>query len=148
MKKLFQIVQIKMNEITDKDNTKEEENIIKDSSIEDEINKDQSKQNKTIIAVSYATDNKYIYPTIVSITSLVINAANNTFYNIYILHPGDFQENSKNFLNSVVNKYPDKCLIIYFNMGNKYKGLGLNFRISTPTYHYMNLYLMLIELYI
>ena len=129
----------------DSDSTKiEEKNDNKDSSKEEEeINNEPSKPNKTIIAVSYAADNKYIYPTIVSITSLVINAGNNTFYNIYILHPQDFQEKSKTFLNSVVNKYPDKCLIIYLNMGNKYKGLGLNFRISTPTYYRLSLHELL-----
>ena len=125
------------------DSKKEEENINKDSTIEEEIKKEQVKQNKTIIAVSYATDNKYIYPTIVSITSLAINAASNTFYNIYILHPPDFQENSKKFLNTVMDKYPDKCSIIYFNMGNKYKGLGLNFRITTPTYYRLSLHELL-----
>ena len=125
------------------DSKKEEENINKDSTIEEEIKKEQVKQNKTIIAVSYATDNKYIYPTIVSITSLAINAASNTFYNIYILHPPDFQENSKKFLNTVMDKYPDKCSIIYFNMGNKYKGLGLNFRITTPAYYRLSLHELL-----
>ena len=131
--------------INNDNNTKEEENenikeIIKE---EDEIIEEPAKQKKTIIAVSYATDNRYIYPTIVSITSLVINAASNTFYNIYILHPPDFKENSKIFLNSVVNKYPDKCSIIYFNMGNKYKNLGLNFRVTTPTYYRLSLHELL-----
>ena len=121
------------NENTNEDSAKEE----------DKINEEPSKSKKTIIAVSYSTDNSYIYPTIVSITSLVINSASNTFYNIYILHPPDFKEKSKIFLNSVVNKYPDKLSIIYFNMGNKYKGLGLNFRITTPTYYRLSLHELL-----
>ena len=121
------------NENTNEDSAKEE----------DKINEEPSKSKKTIIAVSYSTDNSYIYPTIVSITSLVINSAINTFYNIYILHPPDFKEKSKIFLNSVVNKYPDKLSIIYFNMGNKYKGLGLNFRITTPTYYRLSLHELL-----
>ena len=73
------------NENTNEDSAKEE----------DKINEEPSKSKKTIIAVSYSTDNSYIYPTIVSITSLVINSASNTFYNIYILHPPDFKEKSK-----------------------------------------------------
>ena len=123
------------NENTNEDSAKEE----------DKINEEPSKSKKTIIAISYSTDNRYIYPTIVSITSLVINSAINTFYNIYILHPPDFKEESKIFLNSVVNKYPDKLSIIYFNMGNKYKGLGLNFRITTPTYYRLSLHELLPE---
>ena len=59
-----------------------------------------SKKNNTI-AVSYAIDNEYIYPTIVSMTSLVYNAGNNTFYNTYILQTPDLINSSKNFLNSV-----------------------------------------------
>ena len=121
----------------EREKEKEEKEIIKEKETQN-INNNK-KNNKTIIAVSYATDNKFIYPTIVSITSLVINAASNTFYNIYILHPPDFQESSKTFLNSVKEKYPDKCSIIYFNMGNQYKGLSLNFRITTPTYYRLSL---------
>ena len=117
------------NENTNKDSTKEE----------DKINEEPSKSKKTIIAVSYSTDNSYIYPTIVSITSLVINSASNTFYN------KKKKKKSKIFLNSVVNKYPDKLSIIYFNMGNKYKGLGLNFRITTPTYYRLSLHELLPE---
>ena len=42
-----------------------------------------------------------------------------------------------------MDKYPDKCSIIYFNMGNKYKGLGLNFRITTPAYYRLSLHELL-----
>ena len=95
--------------------------------------------NKLRIAVAYGTDNKYIYPTIVSMTSLVDTAGKNTFYDIYIMHTPDFTQNSKNFLKTVEEKYPSKCTIIFFNMGNKYKGLSLNFRISTPAYYRLSL---------
>ena len=70
-------------------------------------------KNKLRIAVSYATDNKYIYPTIVSMTSLVDKAGNNTFYDIYILHPGDFTEKSKNFLKSVEKNYYMRTKIFF-----------------------------------
>jgi lipopolysaccharide biosynthesis glycosyltransferase len=39
----------------------------------------------TTVPVVYASDNNYIVPTIVSITSLLINKSKNTFYNIFIL---------------------------------------------------------------
>ena len=122
-------------------NEKEKENEIDTEKIIEEHNKFTG--NKTIIAVSYATDNKYIYPTIVAMTSLVYYAGPNTFYNIYILHTADFKEQSKNFLNTVEEKYPDKCAIYYFNMENKYKGLSLNFRIATPTYYRLSLHELL-----
>ena len=105
----------------------------------------EGNKNKTTISISYATDNKYIYPTIVSMTSLVANAGSNTFYNIYILHTPDLKESSKEFLNSVQNKYPDKCKIIYFNMNKKYMGLPANYRISIPTYYRLSLHELLLD---
>ena len=72
-------------------------------------------------------------------TSLVMTAAKNTFYHIYVMHTGDFTQKSKDFLNTVEEKYPDKCKFIYLNMGNKYKNLRLNFRITTPTYYRLSL---------
>ena len=129
----------------DESNKQKIENEIEDTIDTEKIidNPNKFTDNKTIIAVSYATDNKYIYPTIVAMTSLVYYAGPNTFYNIYILHTADFKEQSKNFLNTVEEKYPDKCAIYYFNMENKYKGLSLNFRIATPTYYRLSLHELL-----
>ena len=122
------------------DSIKEEENINKDSTIEEEIKKEQVKQNKTIIAVSYATDNKYIYPTIVSMTSLVLNACKDTLYDIYILHTPDFTEKSKNILNKFKNKFKDRCKITYINMGDRYKNLKYKRRLSISTYYRLSLH--------
>ena len=97
------------------------------------------KKKQMNISISYSSDNKYIYPTIVSMTSLVSNAGNDTFYNIYILHTPDFTEKNKQFLKTVEKKFPNKCSIIYFNMGNKYKNLQLNYKITTPTYYRLSL---------
>ena len=72
-------------------------------------------------------------------TSLVLTAAEDTFYHIYVMHTGDFTQKSKDFLNTVKEKYPDKCKFIYLNIGNKYQGLSLNFRITTPTYYRLSL---------
>ena len=72
-------------------------------------------------------------------TSLVKNAENNTFYNIYILHTPDFSEDSKQFLKTVEDKNFDKCSIIFFNMGNKYKNLTLSFKLATPAYYRLSL---------
>lgn len=100
-------------------------------------------KNKLRIAISYSTDNKYIYPTIVAMTSLVEKAGNSTFYDIYITHTPDFTEYSKNFLKTVEKKYPEICKIIFLNMGNKYKGLKLNFRLATSAYYRLSLHELL-----
>ena len=122
------------NNISKKENNKNIEN-----KQENDLNKKIKKENKLKIAIAYATDNKYIYPTIVAMTSLVDTAGINTFYNIYIMHSQDLTAYSKNFLKTVETKYPDKCSIIFLNMENKYKGLKLNFRISTPAYYRLSL---------
>ena len=53
---------------------------------------------KLILSCSYALNNGYLYPTLVVMTSLVVNARNNTFYNIYVLVSPDFTEENKNIL--------------------------------------------------
>ncbi len=51
-----------------------------------------------IIPVSMALDNNYIYPTIVAITSMMLNSNPRTKYNYYIMHPSDFSIENKNCL--------------------------------------------------
>jgi lipopolysaccharide biosynthesis glycosyltransferase len=73
-----------------------------------------------IIPIAYATDNNYMYPTLVSITSLLENIKHHhkTFYDIYIMLSNDFTEKNKEILKSVQNLYPNKCSINFINMGN------------------------------
>ncbi len=50
-----------------------------------------------IIPIAMSLDDKYTYPTIVSITSILVNANSNIKYNFYILHPSRFTiQNKKN----------------------------------------------------
>ena len=56
---------------------------------------------KLILACSYSLNNDYTYPTLVSMTSLAINAGQNIFYNIYLLLSQDFTEEKKQILISV-----------------------------------------------
>ena len=50
-----------------------------------------------IIPVVYASDNNYILPTIVSITSILRNKRKDTFYDFFILDSGITEENKKKF---------------------------------------------------
>ena len=75
---------------------------------------------KLILSCSYVLNNDYIYPTLVAMTSLVINAVNNTFYNIYLLVSPDFTEENENILKSVEKNYTNHCKIIIINIGNKF----------------------------
>ena len=48
-----------------------------------------------IIPIAMSLDDKYTYPTIVSITSILVNANSNTKYHFYILHPSRFTIQNK-----------------------------------------------------
>ncbi len=94
---------------------------------------------KLALACSYCLDNGYIYPTLVAMTSLVKNAGNNTFYDIYALVSRDFTEENKQILLSVEKNYNDKCKVNIINMGDKFKGLDTNLQIPTSAYYRLDL---------
>ena len=94
---------------------------------------------KLILACSYSLDNGYIYPTLVAMTSLVINAGNNTFYNIYVLVSPDFTEENKNILMSVEKSNSKHCKIFIINMGKKFEGKDSSSRIPIATYYRLDL---------
>ena len=95
---------------------------------------------KLILACSYALDNGYVYPTLVSMTSLAINAGNNTFYNIYVLVSQDFTEENKKILMSIEKNYTEHCKVIFINMGDKFQGKDTNFRIPIAAYYRLELH--------
>ena len=98
---------------------------------------------KLILACSYSLNNDYTYPTLVSMTSLAINAGQNIFYNIYLLISPDFTEENKQILISVEKKYYEHCKIFFINMGDKYKGLDISKRIPTASYYRLDLHNLL-----
>ena len=98
-----------------------------------------TKNGKPLLACSYALDNGFVYPTLVAITSLVENAGNKIFYNIYLLCSPDFKQKNKNILLTIKNKYPDRCDIIFINMGDKFKGSDSDERIPIASYYRLDL---------
>ena len=116
-----------------------EENIINNINKEENKNKD----NKLTIACAYATDNAYVYPTLVAMTSLVENAAKTTFYDIYVMINPDFTEENKKVLKSVEEKHPTNCEVIFIDMGDKFKDEKTNNKITTPAYYRLELHNLL-----
>ena len=105
----------------------------------EDINKIDIINGKLRIATSYATDNRYVYPTLVAMTSLVQNAGKNTYYDIYVmLHP-EFKKENKKILKSVEINHYEHCSVIFINMGNKFKDEKTDNRISTPAYYRLEL---------
>ena len=72
------------------------------------------KDGKLILACAYALNNGFTYPTLVAMTSLVINAGKNIFYNIYVLISPDFTEENKQVLMTVEKKYNEHCKIFFY----------------------------------
>ena len=73
-----------------------ESNLYKENS---ELNIIYKNLDYNIIPISMALDNNYIYPTIVAITSMMLNSNLRIKYNYYIIHP--FSIKNKNSLKDV-----------------------------------------------
>lgn len=129
------------NNHTKKDDLKEKSKASDiDTSVKYDIIDSFYSQNQSFtIPCAYATDNGYIYPTLVSITSLVQNAKDKTFYEIYIMISYDLTEENKKILKSVENKYKKKCKIIFIDMGIKFQGVKITDRVKTPAYYRLEL---------
>ena len=110
----------------------------------EKINKN-AKKVKLRIPCAYALDNNYVYPTLVAMTSLVENAGNKTFYDIYIMIGRSFTEENKNILKSVEKMHPEYCKVIFINMGDKFKDIDTNKKIHTPAYYKLDLHNLLLD---
>ena len=92
------------------------------------------------IAISMATDNNYVLPTIVSMTSMLENIKQGTKYNYYILISGDFSEENKAKFSKLKEKYKDKLDINFIDMKDKYStNRQIEQRITTPMYYRLHL---------
>ena len=101
------------------------------------------KKDKLIIPCAYALDNAYVFPTLVAMTSLVENAGNNTFYNIYVLIDSGFTEENKKILKSVEYNHIHHCEVIFQLLSDKYKNEKTDKRIKTPAYYRLDLPIIL-----
>ena len=87
-------------------------------------------------------DNKYIYPSLVSINSVLRNSNNNKITIVYhILYHEDLSRRNIKKLKSLLLIYPTNLEMIFYNMGslfNEYKGKRFNsvvfYRLLTPIF--------------
>ena len=100
---------------------------------------ENKKINKLKITCAYSTDNSYLYPTLVSMTSLVANAGENTFYEIYIIINNEFDEENKIVLKSVEEKHSQSCEIIFININD----ILNNEKLLIPAYYKLELHNLL-----
>ena len=90
------------------------------------------------IAVNF--DNKYIYPCITFLTSLLDNRADSTFYIIHILTGTNLRNDTYYKISSVIEKFGKKyCNVSFYNMGDQFKGATAGKYISTAAYYRISL---------
>lgn len=94
--------------------------------------------NSVTIPIAMAADNNYVYPTIVSITSILENANENTKINVYLMHPEDFKNENKEKISSLRTKYKN-FKVEFINMENKFKDAKTDARIPTASYYRLSL---------
>jgi len=74
---------------------------------------------QTRIPIALATDENYAMPTAVAMTSILENAAKNTFYDFYILVPADFSTQTTQKINLIKAAYPH-CDIHFIDMKDSF----------------------------
>ena len=97
------------------------ENYFLSYSDEKKYNNTEELKNYKNISISYGLNNNNFYPTLVSITSILENANNSTFYIINILvskKRKDFSEKNKRKFKDLENQYK-RCEIIIFRIDDK-----------------------------
>lgn len=87
---------------------------------------------KTIIPICFAFDNNLILPACICLTSLLMNAHEDTFYDIFILYSRDVELNTQE-----LDRLPDhykNCSISYRPINNVFKSAYQTRGITTPAY--------------
>lgn len=86
-----------------------------------------------IVPIAFAFDNNLVMPACICISSLMMNAKEDTFYDIFILHSA-----SENMNKSDLDRIPEfykNCRIQYREVGNEFDGAFEIRGITTPAYY-------------
>lgn len=93
------------------------------------------KKKKNNIHICVSLNDRYVYPLLVSIESVLINCnKQNTYMTYYILCAPDLKEITLFKLKSLVYKYPLNLEMIFYNMGNNFMKL-YDRRVSQAAYY-------------
>lgn len=86
-----------------------------------------------IVPIAFCFDNNLVFPACVCISSLMMNAKNDTFYDVFILHSQNVElDNSE--LNKIPKFYPN-CRIQYRIVGSDFDNAFEIRGITTPAYY-------------
>ena len=86
-----------------------------------------------IVPIAFAFDNNLVMPACICISSLMMNAKKDTFYDIFILHSASEKLN-KSDLDRIPEFYKN-CRIQYREVGNEFDGAFEIRGITTPAYY-------------
>ena len=89
------------------------------------------------VNIAYSTDENYIFPTLVSMTSLMENSNKDTFCKIIILISKGVSEKDKSTLKSIEKKY-NNCKVNLVDMNNQFEN-SEEIYWSTAMYYRLNL---------
>ena len=85
------------------------------------INIENLKKDKINIHISMAFNNKYLYPVLIGIVSVLTNNNNNkTFVTYHLLCNPDVKEITISKIKSLMNKYSSNLEIIFYGMGTNF----------------------------
>lgn len=87
----------------------------------------------TVVPIVFAFDNRLTMPAAVALTSLMMNAREDTFYDIFILH-SEREHLDKEVLSKVTDRFPN-CRISYRTVGSLFDNAFEIRGITTPAYY-------------
>ena len=93
---------------------------------------------KNKIPIAFALNANYVYPIIVTLTSILYNSSPDTFYIFYLLLNPDIKESHINKILGIKEKYPN-CKIELIKMGEKYSDYPEGFNKSASIYYRLEL---------
>lgn len=96
-----------------------------------------TKSNSVDIHIAMASDDNYVYPTVVAITSILENANEKTKIYIYLMHPGEFKDENKEKISKLKEKYKN-LNIEFINMADRFKNANSK-GLVTSTYYRLSL---------
>ena len=100
---------------------------------------------QTRIPIALAADENYAMPTAVAMTSILENAAKNTFYDFYILVPADFSKQIAQKIALIKAAYPH-CDIHFIDMKDSFSDTLMRLRhITKPTCYRLGLGKILLQ---
>ncbi len=91
-------------------------------------------ENREPISIAMASDSNYVYPTIVSMTSILENRNPGTKIDFYLMLSGDFEQSLKDKILNLQKKYSN-CNIKLIDMKNQLDSVYTSRHLSKATYY-------------